>query len=374
METMNSQQATTAIRLQEQQPTPRPNAGVEQIAARPRNNRRSTNEQKAQMLYPEFYVVFSPYLFATSTLAGKASRCLLFAMYMMSTNLVTLRPDHLLQPIVPELQTLSPTRVLLQLRDWMIILGESQMAVQSLRNYGESNYSLLQFVLPNFYSIAYSWRHVWSNCLRVANRNVLQQAPIITIPVFRLMSFTSRLILLLLIQTSWRFHSITKPVAVIREFLCQASQSLAVTFQLSVIKYVPREDGLRKTIYCNCDNSSSSECCFIHSFQKAARLGIIQPGMALMTTETVNQLKHELEHAGLKQHSAHVSSAVATRLALRRGVNASLDEVNVYNNWRSNSANLFDMYTRWFNRYDEDRIIPMTSAFLAFLANRRSMT
>ncbi len=334
--------------------------------------RRLNNIQRVSRIYPEFNRVFSPFLFAESTLTTKRSRVILFAFYCMSTGLVLSRADHELVDLLPELSAVTPAQLLLTLRDWLIVLASAHMQTQSIRNYGESNFSLFQYVVPHFHSVSYTWNHVWANALRISRQNELQQAPVLLVPIFRMFSWTSRLVLLLLLQTSWRFHSLTKPIAVLKEYICPRANMLAAAFRVSAVKYIPNEEGPRKSVWCNCCTEYNMEFCFLHTFQDLTRRGLITPGQAVVTNESVALLKYELSKYGLTTHSAHVTAAVAVKKALRQGAQADVTEINIFNNWSTSATNLFGMYTRWYNKCDESKTIPLTSAFLGFLTSRRA--
>ncbi len=332
--------------------------------ARKRNGRMK-NEELLNMWAPSAFNIFHCLMFRPSTIKNKISHCVLFISYLFANRLISRDHEYECVNVEEELPKIPILKLLFGLRDWILAFVSAGYCRQTIRNYAESAYTVLAYTVPRVTDFSYVWRHIWKNTRRQAAQGDPSHAPPVTRSTFRQLSEHSQILGLLLISTSWRFHSIRSVVQISKRSKSELTGTHYWVAVIDSVKYLPIQTGLCKRIYCNCNKQRGNEFCFIHRYIDASNHGIISNLNPLVCSSPIKALQREMKIFGIREHSWHVTSAMSCAF-YRSNFPGNNIMINRWNNWNGRNDTIFKRYTRHVNEFSMNSIIPMDVALLAF--------
>jgi len=292
--------------------------------------------------------IFDSRCFQESTLRGKRTHLKMFLLFIYSLYHEAARSDSTLPgfDFVQWVESSKPRHILYCLKEWGITMSLSGSRHQTISSYIESAYSYCINLNESLSWQCQLWHHLWSQIKRVSNRNACRHAPIVSRDRFDLLTPIGRMIALLLLTGSLRFHCLKMPVIILQ----QCPRYIEVEFPH--LKYIPSVSGFIKRLYCNCYRKHGSKFCFVHTFRKAVSNGMIQGLSHLLSRRNLAFAEYDFARVGIRPHSPHRTVCMWLRLAmLHHNLKIDVPLINFINNWNTHSLGLMNRYAEHFESF-----------------------
>jgi len=303
--------------------------------------------------FPQFESVFDPRVYKDSTLKRKKCHLSLFARFIKTT----IFQDSDAFTYGSYIASTNATDLLINLKEWSIQLALSGLAIQTLRNYVETNFSYLCWMAPISGILHHAWGQAWMQIKMGVKKSDVASAPIYTREKHQKLTILGKLAAVLLYTGSLRFHALQDHISFVEW------SDTYIDLEISAWKIIPAVFGIRKRIFCNClcsEGQRDKRFCFPCGMRECIDRSILHDPSQLFLPCNIRFILYDFKRCGLTGHSMHRSVSVWMQRALATtSVSWQYCVINTFNNWNCRSNTMLLNYCEGFDRWSLEQLVPL---------------